>query len=456
MFKFVFQTQHMKVTPILYSRPLSNGKHQIKIRIHQDGKTKFYTTSFSIEKNKWDKAKNKVKELKSIPEHESINDELDKLVRKFKKDTPKEEKSVRPYDFSLVIKEFDEHIRLLKSNDKYNTYRKFEVVKKHLLNFTEKEPGQTFINHEFLTKFQLYLFEVVKLKQNGVHTYFKVFRNIINKLIVANNPNFRQESNPFLNFKVKEEKVFKPKLTFEQLKQIIDYQFEPYTDLWHVKNYFLFSFYSGGMRIGDLIKLQWRNLIDGRLEYSMGKTSKPISLKINDKQLEILSIYFPTLTVKGLKDEPTELNDPYRHYHTGGMSDSLNLKFKPKKGEDLRLVILKQLQLKRGNHFVFPILNKQTFKDYKNTTEFLKSVSSKTAVINKSLKEISKVCEIGTNITFHIARHTFSDLMRKKGISIYDISKTLGHADISTTQKYLKSIDNESVDNSLNIFYKDL
>ena len=42
--------------------------------------------------------------------------------------------------------------------------------------------------------------------------------------------------------------------------------------------------------------------------------------------------------------------------------------------------------------------------------------------------------EVGVNITFHTSRHTFSDLMRLAGKSIYDISKVLGHSDISITE----------------------
>lgn len=442
----------MKVTPILYSRPLSNGKHQIKIRIFENGKTTYKTTKFSIEYNKWDFQKDKVKELKSIPEHESINDEIDRLVKLYKREYPEETKTSKPYDLFIYLRELDKEIKHLKSQQKYNTYRKYEVVKKHLISFNDKNPEFICINLDFLNHFQMYLFETVKLKQNGVHSYFKVFRNVLNKVILSNNVDFRRELNPFLHFNVKEEKVFKPKLTIEQLNKIKEYKFKEGTMAWHVKNYFLFSFYSGGMRVGDLIMLQWRNIIDDRLEYTMGKTKKPISLKLNQKQLEILSYYFPTNDYEKLSKEKTILTDIYRTYRENENSKNLKNYFETKPKNN----VLKQLQLKRGEEFIFPILKKSKFKDFENTTEFLKSVSSKTALINKQLKEISKVCEIGTKISFHIARHTFSDLMRSKGVGIYDISKVLGHADIATTQKYLKSIDHETMDNSLSSFYEKL
>jgi site-specific recombinase XerD len=52
-------------------------------------------------------------------------------------------------------------------------------------------------------------------------------------------------------------------------------------------------------------------------------------------------------------------------------------------------------------------------------------------------------------ISNHIARHSFSDIARKKGISVYDISKMLGHGNISITQRYLDSLDYESQDRAL-------
>jgi integrase len=442
----------MKVTAILYSRPLSNGKHQIKIRLFENGKTTYKTTKYSVEYNKWDFQKDKVKELKSIPEHETINDEINRLVKLYKREYPEDTRVSKPYDLFIYLREFDKEIKHLKSQQKYNTYRKYEVVKRHLVNFNDKNPEFICINLDFLNNFQMYLFETIKLKQNGVHSYFKVFRNVLNKVIVSNNPDFRIEFNPFLHFNVKEEKVFKPKLTIEQLNKIKEHEFKEGSMAWHVKNYFLFSFYSGGMRVGDLITLQWRNILDDRLEYTMGKTKKPISLILNQNQIEILLLYFPITELENLKKEKTILTDFTRLYKD---NQELN-KFKESLETKPKNNILKQLQLKRGDEFIFPILKKSKFKEFESTTAFLKSISSKTAIINKELKEISKECEIGTKISFHIARHTFSDLMRKKGIGIYDISKILGHSDIGTTQKYLKSIDHETMDSSLSSFYNDL
>ncbi len=53
---------------------------------------------------------------------------------------------------------------------------------------------------------------------------------------------------------------------------------------------------------------------------------------------------------------------------------------------------------------------------------------------------------IQTNITSHLARHTYASIGIKLGFDIYTISKSLGHMDLKTTQLYLKTLDTDFVD----------
>lgn len=56
--------------------------------------------------------------------------------------------------------------------------------------------------------------------------------------------------------------------------------------------------------------------------------------------------------------------------------------------------------------------------------------------VNEYLKEIAELCNISKNLSFHVARHTFSILALNYGISLETISKMLGHMSIRTTQIY--------------------
>ena len=64
--------------------------------------------------------------------------------------------------------------------------------------------------------------------------------------------------------------------------------------------------------------------------------------------------------------------------------------------------------------------------------------------MNSYLKEISDLCGIGKNITFHLARHTYATTTTLgKGVPIETVSKMLGHTNIKTTQIYARITDNK-------------
>ncbi|MGV8814932.1 MAG: site-specific integrase [Gelidibacter sp.] len=79
-------------------------------------------------------------------------------------------------------------------------------------------------------------------------------------------------------------------------------------------------------------------------------------------------------------------------------------------------------------------------------TEFLLPVLSNQKM-NAYLKEISDLCHINKNLTFHLARHTFATTVTlTNGVPIESVSKMLGHKSIKTTQHYAKIIDKKVSD----------
>jgi len=93
---------------------------------------------------------------------------------------------------------------------------------------------------------------------------------------------------------------------------------------------------------------------------------------------------------------------------------------------DIPKSILKKYEGKLPNGNLLPVISNQKMNEY--------------------LKEITTVCGINKNITFHIARHTFATLSLGYGVPIEAVSKMLGHTDIKTTQIYAKITDRKLSD----------
>lgn len=56
--------------------------------------------------------------------------------------------------------------------------------------------------------------------------------------------------------------------------------------------------------------------------------------------------------------------------------------------------------------------------------------------LTHNFKKLRKKAGLNVKLNFHSLRHTFASRLVQRGVSIYHVSKLLGHADVSTTQIY--------------------
>ena len=279
-----------------------------------------------------------------------------------------------------------------KESGHVTSYKKYDNSLKKLRAFRGKYDLQfADVKVELLAYYEAFLLKS-GLSINSVNKELRIFRSWLYKAI--NQGLFDQGNNPFFRFKLKLEKTEKKKLTIDEIKKIEQLDLEIGSLIWHARNYFMFSFLMAGIRWGDLCRLKWENIDNDRLTYRMKKTSTPRSIKLFPQTQKILDYY-------------------------------------------------RSPEKKEGD-YIFPILNDET--DYTDPFLLYNCISKNNALINKYLKVIAKKAEIKTNISFHIARHSFSEVCRLKNISIYDISKALGHSSIKITETYLQGFDVESVD----------
>lgn len=144
-----------------------------------------------------------------------------------------------------------------------------------------------------------------------------------------------------------------------------------------VKQFFLFGCFTG-LRLSDLMKLKWTDIDKKAITYTQ------------KKQQNTKPHYLPLST------------------------EAINLLEKIKAGH-----------LKKSGE-----LNEYVFAHVPGKR-----------MINKYLKSWAEEAKVNKNIHIHVSRHTFATLSLTNNISLYTVSKMLGHSNIGITQVYAEVID---------------
>lgn len=393
------------VKAVLWSVANKAGKHPIKVRITENGKPRYIGTGYAVSRKEWNPKRSEVRS--SVINHAVINERIQSIILNAQQAT---NEMVRNKEMvtSRKVKErasggqaqdlFEyafAHIKNLEAMGKGRTAKrrrscinKFQTyVKSKTLDFSE-------VDIDLLKGYEIFM----KRKGNKPNTINKDFLGLkffFNKAIKEKK--FASEKNPFLQFDIpKKEKVFKEKLSVEELRSLFSEELPPGSRVADAQNIFKFAFYTGGLRVGDILLLKWRNIVKGRLVIQTEKTDDPKSTKLLEPALQAISGY--------RKDE-------------------------------------------HPDHFIFPFLSNR--RDYSDPLYLVAQLESKTSQINRYLKQIATKAGVQKTVTTHIARHSMADYLRRSGKSLYDISKILGHSNIAVTQTYLKSLDYETVDAAL-------
>jgi len=111
----------------------------------------------------------------------------------------------------------------------------------------------------------------------------------------------------------------------------------------------------------------------------------------------------------------------------------------------LKYVVIAHSKAYSGD-YIFPILDER----YSDPKELRKRISSKNVIVNRHLKTIATKAGIQASVSFHVSRHSFANYALKKGMDLYAISKALGHSDLKVTEEYIKTFDEELLDQSMN------
>ncbi|HKK44454.1 MAG TPA: tyrosine-type recombinase/integrase, partial [Balneolaceae bacterium] len=195
----------------------------------------------------------------------------------------------------------------------------------------------------------------------------------------------------------KEKPKPKVKLTYQQIQAIQKLSLKEGSYEYHAQNAFILAFYLNGLRFGDVAKMKWDQINNGRLEYRMSKSVKPVYIKIPEAAQQFLSRY---------RD--------------------------------------------KGGVYVFPFLEGLPKQD-KDTIET--RISGELAKVNEAIKEVAKQAgikeSVADQVSTHVARHSLAMYLVNEEYSIYDVSKALRHSSVTTTENYLDRLGLQAKDQTV-------
>lgn len=241
------------------------------------------------------------------------------------------------------------------------------------------------------------------------------------------------------------------------------------------KQVFLFQFYSGGIRIQDILLLTNKSCKKGIFKIPIRKTKKYLQCMVSYNLASALQPFYPKEyqdAERMVELSDIELNFEHASFlakleygqamsswdvgdliKVEAMTKSIDGLFYQKHKEIFEIVKNQMLQeianrffeslKKLEEQFLFPYLN---FNDFKETgldwNKFTMQIEDKIhrarAKHNSALKRITDKLEIEP-VTGHTPRHTAARLMLQNGMDDSFIKDVLGHQDFKTTEHYLRS-----------------
>lgn len=199
--------------------------------------------------------------------------------------------------------------------------------------------------------------------------------------------NFSDEvSHALRKHKLSYDRNIRSKLTAEEIDSIKNLKISKDTLQYHARNIFLTQYYFRGMRIGDALRLEKSDIVNGRLKYDASKTGVQYDMKVVAPCMDLL-----------------------REYIEG------------------------------DRHYLFPILRRIEGKCSRD--DFKNEMKNRTMIVNRHLKTIAKECGIDKVISTHIARHSFASIADQQlGGDLKTLQGLFGHSSRKITEIYIRDL----------------
>jgi len=293
-----------------------------------------------------------------------------------------------------VYSSFRDHIAELKAKGQIGTASTYTTALNSFKNYKKGKLSFSEITIKWLNNYEFWM----KSNQKSVTTISmntRCLRRLYNIAIVENKA--KRELYPFGNiesglYQPPEANNTKRALTLSDIKKIYEYEPEQKSPEHFNRDLWLFSYLANGMNMADIFNLKYENIKGETLEFSRKKTNskrkkqKPIVIQVTSDINRIIEMWG---------------NEP-----------------------------------KLKDNFIFNILSNGLTPEQEHA-----KINQGIKTCNKYMKRIAAKIDIDENISTYYARHSYATILMNKGVQIYDISKALGHSNLTTTENYLGSIE---------------
>jgi site-specific recombinase XerD len=317
--------------------------------------------------------------------------------------TPKQAKTlaIKKGDLSFFVLA-DTYIDQLEKLDKVGTADKVRSIFAKFESFLGGRSATFYdIDENTILDYQEYLKNTLKNGVNTIHTNLKSIRRVFSIAIEKNI--IGVESDPFKKVKLKTEKSIRPFLSQEEIKALMNLRLDPGSELEKARDVFIWTIFTGGMRISDVLMLKKSNIKDGFISNRIKKTGVPHRIKMPEYANKLLQKY----SIK------SKLEDGYV------------FQMIPNTGKPLTSV------------------------------ELDRAVTLATSTYNQCLKKLAKLAGIQKPLSSHIARISFITMAVSSGVDMTTVQGIAGHADLEMTAMYSKYVDNQG-SNALSMLEKNI
>jgi len=399
-----------KATASLYfdtRKPKKNGECPVKLTIYFEKAKQRYDTGYSLSPEIWNKINKQhikgddIKALKTqlheiTKKAQSVIDDIDDFSFEAFKQT-----FFRTSGKDNLFDLFDDYISSLERQGRISTAVAYGCAKSSLNKYCNKKFKFRDVTVEFLEKYEVWMLNQ-NISLTTIGMYLRSLRTIIN--IAIERGYLKVERYPFgkRKYQIPGGRKMKKALTLEDIKKIYYYKTLKGTAEDWAKDLWFFIYFCNGINVSDIAEIKYKNINDGVLCFVRNKTQR------------------------STKSDATTI--------------VCNL------NQEAQTTIKKWGNPKAYENYIFPI-----YKEDFTPQQKYNAVYNTVKTINKYMKRIASEVEIEQKITTYVARHSFATILRQGGVSADYISEALGHKDIRTTNSYLGSFTNETINKNSKI-----